>query len=84
MTNEVKNMDAVNEIEDFDICLEEDDYELDENDGTLKIDKQVFDDFQKGTYINIKCLEDNGERVNSYKMISEDEDFIYCEYICEL
>lgn len=51
--------------------------------GTLKPrDKFIFDDYQQGTYINIQFADDNDDgNVYSYKMINEDDEFIYFEYI---
>lgn len=64
------------------VSLEEDDYELDEKTGELKIDKQVFDDFEKDCYIDINFLKENDEdELHTYIMRSEDNDYIYCEFL---
>ena len=40
------------------------------------------DDYQKGTYLDILFLDDNDEDdVRSYKMVGEDDEKIYFEYI---
>lgn len=62
-----------------DLVLEEDDY--DETDEGIGVDKSVFDDYQKGTYVNILFPDDNDEKLFSYKMVGEDDERIYFEYI---
>ena len=63
-----------------DLVLEEDDY--DETDEGISVDKSVFDDYQKDTYVNIKFVDNNDEDdVRSYKMVGEDDEKIYFEYI---
>lgn len=64
----------------FDICLEEDDYILDETFGTLKIDKSVFDDFIQDSIIRIQFIDEESQPVIEYQMKSEDEDYIYLDY----
>lgn len=62
-----------------DLVLEEDDY--DETDEGISVDKSVFDDYREGTYINILFPDDNDEKLFSYKMVGEDDERIYFEYI---
>ena len=63
-----------------DLVLDELDYE--ETKDGISIDKFIFDDYQKGTYINVKFLDNNDEDdVRSYKMVGEDDEKIYFEYI---
>lgn len=62
-----------------DLVLEEDDY--DETDEGISVDKSVFDDYQEGTYVNILFPGDNDEKLFSYKMVGEDDEKIYFEYI---
>ena len=62
-----------------DLVLEEDDY--DETDEGISVDKSVFDDYQEGTYVNILFPDDNDEKLFSYKMVGEDDERIYFEYI---
>ena len=63
-----------------DLVLDELDYE--ETKDGISIDKFIFDDYQKGTYINIKFVDNNDEDdVRSYKMVEEDDERIYFEYI---
>lgn len=63
-----------------DLVLEEDDFTKDDL-GNIKIDKSVFDDFVKGTYVRIQFVDDNEESIYEYKMIDEDENSITCEFI---
>lgn len=62
-----------------DLVLEEDDY--DETDEGISVDKSVFDDYQEGTYVNILFPDDNDEKLFSYKMVREDDERIYFEFI---
>lgn len=63
-----------------DLVLDELDYE--ETKDGISIDKFLFDDYQKGTYIIIKFVDNNDEDdVRSYKMVGEDDERIYLEYI---
>lgn len=53
--------------------------------GNIKVDKDIFDDFVPNTYVNIQFVDDNSEdRIAQYKMISEDDEGIYMEYIGEV
>ena len=63
-----------------DLILDELDYE--ETQDGISVDKFIFDDYQKGTYLDILFLDDNDEYdVRSYKMVGEDDEKIYFEYI---
>lgn len=63
-----------------DLVLDELDYE--ETKDGISVDKFIFDDYQKGAYINIKFVDDNDEDdVRSYKMVGEDDKKIYFEFI---
>lgn len=63
-----------------DLVLDELDYE--ETEDGISVDKFIFDDYQKGAYINIKFIDNNDEDdVRSYKMVGEDDEKIYFEYI---
>ena len=63
-----------------DLVLDELDY-TETKDG-IAVDKFIFDDYQQGTYINIQFADENDDgNVYSYKMINEDDEFIYFEYI---
>lgn len=65
-----------------DLVLDEGAYECDEHLGKIRIDKQVFDDFVKHSYIKIKFVNDNeDDNVYTYVMDSEDDEFITCEFI---
>lgn len=63
-----------------DLVLDELDYE--ETKDGISVDKFIFDDYQKDAYVNIKFVDDNDEDdVRSYKMVGEDDEKIYFEYI---
>ena len=62
-----------------DLILDELDYE--ETDEGISVDKFIFDDYQKGAYINVKFLDDNSDEIYFYKMVGEDDEKIYFEYI---
>ena len=65
-----------------DLVLDEGDYKCEEHLGKIWIDKQVFDDFVKHSYIKIKFVNDNeDDNVYTYVMDSEDDEFITCEFI---
>lgn len=64
-----------------DLVLDEGDYKCDEHLGKIWIDKQVFDDFVKHSYIKIKFVNDNDDNVYTYVMVDELKDFIVCEFI---
>lgn len=67
-----------------DLILDYDAYELDIKTGNIKVDKNIFDDFVPNTYINISFVDDNVDgRVSQYKMISEDDEGIFMEYMCD-
>ena len=63
-----------------DLILEEGSYEL-TSDGTLKIDKSIFDDFVQDAFIDIIFIDGNSDDAISYIMVAEDEDWIYCEFL---
>ena len=63
-----------------DLILDELDYE--ETKDGISVDKFIFDDYQKDAYVNIKFIDNNDEDdVRSYKMVGEDDERIYFEYI---
>ena len=63
-----------------DLVLDELDYE--ETEDGISVDKFIFDDYQKDTYVNIKFVDNNDDDdVRSYKMVGEDDERIYFEYI---
>ena len=70
------------DLDEPDIAIEEDDYTLDEKTGNISVDKQVFDDFVKDSYIRIHFTDDNDDdSYIEYKMIDETEDAIIMEYL---
>ena len=64
------------------IYLENDSYELNEKTGELKIDKQIFDDFEVDTVITI-CFVDEDNIINDYIMKRKEDEYIYCDYFGE-
>ena len=67
-------------LSEADLVLDELDYE--ETKDGISVDKFIFDDYQKDTYVNIKFIDNNDEDdVRSYKMVGEDDERIYFEYI---
>ena len=63
-----------------DLILDELDYE--ETKDGISVDKFIFDDYQKDAYVNIKFIDNNDEDdVRSYKMVGEDDEKTYFEYI---
>ena len=62
-----------------DLVLDECDYE--ETDEGISVDKFIFDDYHKDAYINIKFVDDNSDEIYSYKMVGEDDERIYFEFI---
>ena len=66
-------------LSEADLVLDELDYE--ETKDGISVDKSVFDDYQEGTYVNILFPDDNDEKLFSYKMVGEDDERIYFEYI---
>lgn len=62
-----------------DLVLDELDYE--ETRNGISVDKFIFDDYHKDTYINVKFVDDNSDEIYCYKMVSEDDEKIYFEYI---
>ena len=68
--------------EEIDLVLElEDLLEFEEKTGNIKVNKDIFDDFVKDTYVNIHFVEEDTNRIAQYKMISEDEEGIVMEYL---
>ena len=67
-------------LSEADLILDELDYE--ETKDGISVDKSIFDDYQKDTYVNIKFIDNNDEDdVRSYKMVGEDDERIYFEFI---
>lgn len=65
-----------------DLILNEGDYECDEYIGEIRVDKQVFDDFVKHSYIRIRFINDNeDDNIYTYVMNSEDDKFITMTFI---
>ena len=62
-----------------DLVLEEDDY--DETRDGISIDKMIFANYRKDYYLNIKFADDNNDDIYCFKMVGEDYQRIYLEYI---
>ena len=76
--------DADEEKETFvqpNLILEEDQYQFDDETGNIVINKAVFDDYMEGKRLNIKFVDDNGDDIFCYKMISENDDSITMEFV---
>ena len=76
--------DADEEKETFvqpNLILEEGQYQFDDETGNITVNKAIFDDYMEGKRLNIKFVDDNGEDVFCYKMISENDDSITMEYV---
>lgn len=69
--------------EEADLVLEIDELlDFDEETGDIKVDIGIFDDFVKNTYVNIQFIDGDAEDTFAqYKMVSEDDEGIYMEYI---
>lgn len=66
-----------------DLIIDDKDYIFDEDSGILKVNKNSFNKFHKDNYVNIQFLDDNDDKVCSFKMIKETPDHIYMEYLGE-
>lgn len=63
-----------------DLVLDELDYE--ETEDGISVDKFIFDDYHKDAYISVKFVDNNDEdEIYFYKMVGEDDERIYFEYI---
>lgn len=49
--------------------------------GTIKISKDIFDDFKKGAVIEIEFIDDRPGVVHTYQMTSEDDEGITMVYL---
>lgn len=67
-----------------DYVLEEDDYIFHEDTGDIAVPSDLVD-FESDRHINIKFADDNADKVYEYKMkkISEDGNYVECEYISD-
>ena len=66
-----------------DVIIDSDEVDFDDATGNIKLSKDLFDNFVPNTYLNIKFSDNNEDKVIQYKMISETDDYIVCEYIGE-
>ena len=65
------------------IILEEGQYKFDEESGNITVNKAIFDDYMEGKKLNVKFVDEEGEDIFCYKMISETDDSITMEYVGE-
>lgn len=65
------------------IILEEGQYQFDDETGNITINKATFDDYMEGKKLNVKFVDEEGEDIFCYKMISETDDSITMEYVGE-
>lgn len=49
--------------------------------NTIKVGKDIFDDFKKGTTVEIEFTDDNPGVVQTYQMVSEDDEGITMVYL---
>ena len=49
----------------------------------IEVDKDIFDNFEKGKTIYIHFEEDEEDVIREYEMVSEDRFGIVMEYMCE-
>lgn len=67
-----------------DLILEMDDLlEYNKRTHDIKVDKFVFDDYEEKKIIYIHFVEDDENCIREYKMIDEDWEGIFMEYLCE-
>ena len=62
-----------------DLVLDELDYE--ETRNGISVDKFIFDDYHKDAYIYVKFVDDNSDEIYFYRMVGEDDERIYFEFI---
>ena len=65
------------------IILEESQYQFDDETGNIIVNKAIFDDYMEGKKLNVKFVDEEGEDIFCYKMISENDDSITMEYVGE-
>lgn len=78
--------DADEEKETFvqpNLILEEGQYQFDDETGNIIVNKAIFDDYMEGKKLNVKFVDEEGEDIFCYKMISENDDSITMEYVSE-
>lgn len=78
--------DADEEKETFiqpNLILEEGQYQFDDETGNITVNKAIFDDYMEGKKLNVKFVDEEGEDIFCYKMISENDDSITMEYVSE-
>jgi hypothetical protein len=49
----------------------------------IEVDKRIFDAFEENKLIYIHFVEDRADIVREYKMVFEDDEAIFMEYMCE-
>ena len=67
----------------IEIDLESDFYELSSDFGILKIKKDKLDSAVRNTYIDVTFIDEDNQPTIRYKVITDDSNWVYCEYIGE-
>ena len=49
----------------------------------IEVDKRIFDAFEENKLIYIHFVEDRADIIREYKMVFEDDEAIFMEYMCE-
>ena len=65
------------------LVLEEGQYQFDDETGNITVNKATFDDYMEGKKLNVKFVDEEGQDIFCYKMISENNDSITMEYVGE-
>ena len=65
------------------IILEEGQYQFDDETGNITVNKAIFDDYMEGKKLNVKFVDEEGQDIFCYKMISETDDSITMKYVGE-
>lgn len=64
------------------LVLDSDAYQLADN-GDVLISTAFFNDYMEGSHINIQFLDNNDDKVMTYKMVAESPEWITMEYVGE-
>ena len=64
------------------LVLDSDAYQLADN-GDVLVSTAFFNDYMEGSHINIQFLDNNDDKVMTYKMVAESPEWITMEYIGE-
>lgn len=64
------------------LVLDSDAYQLADN-GDVLVSTAFFNDYMEGSHINIQFLDNNDDKVMTYKMVAESPEWITMEYVGE-